>query len=215
MTAPAPAPSDGRVAVEVASADPLSREGVIAHLRPRPEVQLLAGNEQTEARVVVLIADALDDKVRVHLRQASRTNARTVLVTASIDEHQLVDAAECGVSGVIRRTEVSPERLVQAITAVARGGGHLPGDLLDQLLVAVGKAHNDLLRPHGLHVATLTPREVDVLRLLANGDDTVDVARKLSISERAVKRNVHAVMSRLQLRNRTHAVAYAMRQGLI
>lgn len=216
MTAPGSALFDGPVAVEVAAADPLSRAGVVAQLRPRPEVTLLTREDQTETQVLVLVADAVDDDVRVRIRRTSRTTAtRTLLVTTSIDEHQLVSAAECGVSGVIRRAEISPERLVQAIVAVARGDGHLPGDLLGQLLVAVGKVQKDLLGPRGLHFTGVTQREQDVLRLLAEGDDTADVARKLSFSERTVKNIVHSLMTRLQLRNRTHAVAYAMRQGLI
>ncbi|WP_383826475.1 response regulator transcription factor [Streptomyces sp. NPDC058486] len=57
--------------------------------------------------------------------------------------------------------------------------------------------------------------EVDVLRLVAEGYDTADIAAKLSYSERTIKNVLHAVITRLQLRNRSHAVAYAMRQGLI
>ena len=54
-----------------------------------------------------------------------------------------------------------------------------------------------------------------MLRLLAEGMDTAEVGRQLFLSERTVKNAVHDVMSRLNLRNRTHAVAYAIRQGLI
>jgi DNA-binding NarL/FixJ family response regulator len=54
-----------------------------------------------------------------------------------------------------------------------------------------------------------------VLRLLADGHDTAEVGRQLYYSERTVKNIVHDVTSRLDLRNRTHAVAYALRQGLI
>jgi DNA-binding CsgD family transcriptional regulator len=61
----------------------------------------------------------------------------------------------------------------------------------------------------------LTDREIEVLRLLADGMDTGEVSRQLFYSERTVKNIIHNVTSRLDLRNRTHAVAYAIRQGLI
>ena len=63
--------------------------------------------------------------------------------------------------------------------------------------------------------ALLTDREVDVLRLLSEGWDTAEIASKLAYSERTVKNVIHDITARLQLRNRSHAVAYAVRQGLI
>jgi len=67
----------------------------------------------------------------------------------------------------------------------------------------------------GLTFAGLTEREIGVLRLLAEGLDTIEVGRRLFYSERTVKNITHDVTSRLELRNRTHAVAYAIREGLI
>lgn len=61
----------------------------------------------------------------------------------------------------------------------------------------------------------MTDREIKVLKLLADGHDTAEVGRGLYLSERTVKNIIHDVTSRLNLRNRTHAVAYALRQGLI
>ena len=72
-----------------------------------------------------------------------------------------------------------------------------------------------VLTPRGLTFAGLTPRETEVLRLVAQGDDTAEIARKMCYSERTVKSVLHDLTTRLQLRNRTHAVAYAVREGLI
>lgn len=213
---PPAAPLDGPVLVDVAAADPLSRAGVTAQLRPRPEVRLQDEQDRAEADVLVLVADTVDEDVRATIRRTRRTTAtRTLLVLASIDEHHLLGAAECGVSGIIRRDDASPELLVQVICTVAGGDGHLPGDLLGQLLEAVGKVQKDLLGPRGLHFAGITDREREVLRLLAEGDDTADIARKVNYSGRTVKNIIRSFVERLQLRNRTHAVAYAMRHGLI
>jgi DNA-binding NarL/FixJ family response regulator len=72
-----------------------------------------------------------------------------------------------------------------------------------------------VLAPRGLTFAGLTDRETKVLRLVADGFDTAEIATNLAYSERTVKNVIHDVTARLQLRNRSHAVAYALRAGLI
>lgn len=174
------------------------------------------GEGDSSPQIVVVVVDAVDDEVLTMLRHIQRTStSRTVLVTTDIDEQKLVSAAECGVAGVVRRSESTPEHLVQVIGTVARGEGHLPSDLLGRLLEEVGRLQGQVLGPRGLHFTGLAAREVDVLRLVAEGYDTADIATKLAYSERTIKNVLHSVMTRLQLRNRSHAVAYAMRQGLI
>lgn len=64
-------------------------------------------------------------------------------------------------------------------------------------------------------ISGLTERELNVLRLLAEGLDTAEVSGQLFYSERTVKNIIHDITSRLELRNRTHAVAYAIKAGLI
>jgi DNA-binding NarL/FixJ family response regulator len=88
-------------------------------------------------------------------------------------------------------------------------------DLLGQLLDHVGRLQRDVLTPRGLRFSGLSEREVRVLRLMADGFDTGEIGRRLFYSERTVKHIVHDITSRLHLRNRTHAVAYALRQGYI
>ena len=111
------------------------------------------------------------------------------------------------------RTWPSSTRVV--ITAAASGEGSVPPDLLGRLLEQVGRLQRHVLGPRGIMFTGLAPREVDVLRLLADGLDTAEIARRLAYSERTVKNVVHDVTTRLQLRNRSHAVAYALREGLI
>ncbi|MGW9117554.1 response regulator transcription factor [Streptomyces sp. NPDC055663] len=206
-----------RITVALRAQDPISQAGVASQLRTRPEVSVTEwGEDDASPRIVVVVVDAVDEAVLTMLRHIQRTSAsRTVLVTTDIDEQKLVSAAECGVAGVVRRSEATPEHLVQVIGTVARGEGHLPSDLLGRLLEEVGRLQGQVLGPRGLHFTGLAAREVDVLRLVAEGYDTADIATKLAYSERTIKNVLHSVMTRLQLRNRSHAVAYAMRQGLI
>ncbi|MBT2902239.1 MULTISPECIES: response regulator transcription factor [unclassified Streptomyces] len=206
-----------RITVVLRAQDPISQAGVASQLRARPEVAVVDRDEgEPTPQVVVMVVDAVDDEVLRVLRNIQRTSTcRTVLVTTDIDEQKLVSAAECGVAGVVRRSDSTPDHLVQVIGTVARGEGHLPSDLLGRLLEEVGRLQGQVLGPRGLHFTGLAAREVDVLRLVAEGYDTADIATKLAYSERTIKNVLHSVMTRLQLRNRSHAVAYAMRQGLI
>ncbi|MEU2503377.1 response regulator transcription factor [Streptomyces sp. NPDC007863] len=207
-----------RTAVALRAQDPISQAGVTSQLRARPEISVTEWSESADPapEVVVLVVDTVDEDVLRLLRHIRRTStSRPVLVTTDIDEQKLVSAAECGVAGVIRRAEATPEHLVHVIGTVAKGAGHLPSDLVGRLLEEVGRLQGQVLGPRGLHFTGLAAREVDVLRLVAEGYDTADIAAKLSYSERTIKNVLHAVITRLQLRNRSHAVAYAMRQGLI
>ncbi|ALC28669.1 response regulator transcription factor [Streptomyces bacillaris] len=206
-----------RITVALRAQDPISQAGVASQLRARPEVSVLEREaDDVSPQVVVVVVDTVDEDVLRILRRIQRTTTcRTVLVTTDIDEQKLVSAAECGVAGVVRRSESTPDHLVQVIGTVARGEGHLPSDLLGRLLEEVGRLQGQVLGPRGLHFTGLAAREVDVLRLVAEGYDTADIAVKLAYSERTIKNVLHSVMTRLQLRNRSHAVAYAMRQGLI
>ena len=175
------------ITVRVHARDPISEAGVASELRARPEVRVVKTNDSEQVRVVVIVTDSVDDD----------------------------KAVETGVVGLVRRSEATPDRLVSVIAAAASGEGSVPPDLLGRLLDQVGKLQRHVLGPRGIMFTGLAPREVEVLRLLADGLDTSEIARKLAYSERTVKNVVHDVTTRLQLRNRSHAVAYALREGLI
>lgn len=203
-----------RVAIRVCARDPVSQAGVASQLRPRPEVTVLdAGDER--AAVAVVIADSVDKETVHVLRSLQRSCCRPVLVVTHVDDAGMAAAVEAGVVGLVWRAEATPERLASAICAAARGEGSVPGDLLGRLLAQVGRLQRQLLNPRGLTLNGMSAREVEILRLVAEGLDTAEIAAKLSYSERTVKNALHDVTTRLQLRNRSHAVAYALKQGLI
>jgi DNA-binding NarL/FixJ family response regulator len=104
---------------------------------------------------------------------------------------------------------------VRLVQSAARGNGDLPPELLSHLLDQVNRLNNHLLEPRGLHVNGLTDRERDILRLIAEGLSTREVATRLAYSERTIKAGLQSLTSRLQMRNRTQAVAYAVRNGWI
>lgn len=207
-----------RIVVGLRAGDPISAAGVASQLRPRPELTVVddEADEPVPVAVVVVVVDAVDEAAVQLLRNVQYTTpARVVLVTTRIDDQQLISAAECGVAGIIRRAEATPERLVQVIGAVAKGEGTVPGDLLGRLLEQVGRLQRQVLSSHGINFNGLAVREIEVLRLMADGHDTAEIAVKLSYSERTIKNVLRNLIARLQVRNRTEAVAYAIRQGLI
>lgn len=205
-----------RITVGLRAQDPVLEAGLASQVRTRPELSLHQGEENESALVIVVVVDHVDDNALRELRNVKRTtSSRVVLVASHLDDQHLINAAECGVAGIIRRTDATPERLTNVISSVARGEGSVPADLLGRLLEQVGRLQGQVLGPLGLNVNGLAEREIEVLRLIAEGYETADIATKLSYSERTIKNVLHGIISRLHLRNRAHAVAYALRQGLI
>ncbi len=205
-----------QVRVVLQATDPLSLAGLTSYLKSRPEVVVLRSEQRHSADVVTAVADRLSpDVVGALQRAATQGGKPVVLVTNEITEAELLTAVECRVVAILPRAAVSGERLLHSILAAAAGGGVMPPNLVGELLKHIERLQRDVLAPHGLTAAGLTTREVDVLRLMADGLDTAEIAGKLCYSERTVKNVIYAVTHRLKLRNRSHAVAFALRSGLI
>jgi DNA-binding NarL/FixJ family response regulator len=204
------------VATYVYADDPILQTGVSTQLRMRPEIRVVDVQDLDRAEVAVIVADTLDDNTIRVLKAVQRGGVpRTVLVARVIDDSTLAAAAEAGVGGLVRRAEATADSLVRAITRVAAGEGEIPADLLGRLLGQVGRLQRQVLAPRGLAFSGLSDREAQVLRLVADGHDTAEIAGQLCYSQRTVKNILHDLTTRLQLRNRSHAVAYAVREGLI
>ena len=211
-----PIPFREQIPVVVCAADPLSRAGIISQLRRVNGFTIASGDDTPADAVALVVADGMTDEVAADLRALrGRGIARVVLLVARVDDRDLLAAVEAGASGVIRRSEATAGNMASAIRSAAAGEGTLSPDLLGRLLRQVGQLQRQVLAPRGLTFSGLTERETAVLRLLAQGHDTAEVGRQLFYSERTVKNIIHDVTSRLELRNRAHAVAYAIREGLI
>lgn len=205
------------IIVYIYSADPILQAGLASQLRNRPDIRLVTSEADLDRAVVaVVVTDTVTEEDLRVLRAIQRNSVpRTVLIARDLDDPTLVAAAEAGVSGLVRRADATPEHLVHILFRVAGGDGTIPDDLVGRLLTHVGRMQRSVLAPRGFLATGLTERETRVLAYIANGDDTATIARKLAYSERTVKNVLHDLTSRLQLRNRSHAVAYAVREGLI
>jgi DNA-binding NarL/FixJ family response regulator len=205
------------IIVYVYSADPILQAGLVSQLGSRPEIGFVTSEADLDRAVVaVVVTDAVTEEDLRVLRAIQRNSVpRTVLIARDFDDPTVVAAAEAGVSGLVRRADATPEHLVHILCRVAGGDGTIPDDLVGRLLTHVGRMQRAVLAPRGFLATGLTERETRVLGYIADGDDTATIARKLAYSERTVKNVLHDLTSRLQLRNRSHAVAYAVREGLI
>ena len=205
-----------RVPVLLQGGDAISQAGLAATLRAQPEIQLVDADDAWPECVVVLTVDRIDDNARQRLRALQRRGfRRIVLISSHVDDGDLMAVVEDGVSAVTRRSETTPEMLVRLAKAAARGDGVVPADLLGRLLDRVSRLQRNVLEPKGLNLAGISERETAVLRLVADGFDTREIAERLCYSQRTVKTILYDITNRFQLRNRSHAVAYALREGLI
>jgi DNA-binding NarL/FixJ family response regulator len=136
-------------------------------------------------------------------------------MTTDLGEAPLLTVVECRVVAILPKKTVTGAQLVDSVLAAADGNGVMPRDVLGKLLRRVEVLQREVLAPNGLNASGLQPREVDVLRLIADGWGTEEIAQELRYSERTVKNVIYNLTARLHLRNRAHAVAYALRAGVI
>lgn len=199
--------------------DPLEGENLLTPLRASPEVQVLPADRHAGADVVVVAAGAVTgtllDAVEDLAARAENPRRRLVLVSGPLRGSQLTRAVGCGVVGILPRATCTPSVLVRAVVAAANGGAVVPEAVTRWLLDEARTFQRTILTGQGLTTGGLTRRETEVLRLLAEGLDTGAVAARLGFSERMIKKILQDVTRRLHLRNRTHAVSYALRAGAI
>ena len=205
-----------RTTVFVYADDPVSQAGLEQLLRARPEIHVVESGQIDEAQVAVIGTEEVnDDTVRTIVGVQRNGCPRVIIVATLLDENGVLAASEAGTLGMLRRRDATPERLVQVVQQVALGEASVPTDLVGQLLGAVRRMRRGAVLASFAAPASLSTREQEVIRLLADGRDTAEIASTLCYSERTVKGVIHEVTSRLQLRNRSHVVAFALRNEMI
>jgi DNA-binding NarL/FixJ family response regulator len=207
----------GALGVEIRCSDPVTRDGAEAFLRGRNQIELLPPQLVGKADVVLILATQVGDEVMQWMRQASSSTTnpdmRIVLVADSITDAQLMRAIGFGLVSFLVRSRVGFEQVLRAVLSSRAGAADMPGQLTRTLIEEIRIAQ----REGGMvgAGAAWDEREVEVIGLLADGLDTGEIAAQLNYSERTIKNIIYAVTHRLGLRNRTHAVAYGIRAGIL
>jgi len=207
-----------KVRLLVVDDHPLFRQGVRIFLDSAPEIEVageakdgpeaLAFLESSEVDLVLLDLQMPGQSgIEVTAEIKSRWPGSRVLILTSFNSRDMIyPALKAGASGYILK-DAPPPDLLAAIKAIAAGGRYLGEEVASELLNAPAGA----VRSPG----SLTPRELDVLRLIAQGLDNKDIAGQLYLSEKTVKTHVASILQKLDVKSRTQAALYALQHGLV
>jgi DNA-binding NarL/FixJ family response regulator len=209
------------IRIIVADDHPIVRDGLVAILSTQPDFAAVgeaATGPEAVNQVLTLWPDVLLldlelpglDGVAV-LRQLQDVNSPVpvIVFTAFDTDERILQAVQAGAQGYLLKG-VPRQELFQAIRVVHAGGSLLQPIVASKLLRQVSRQKNNTLT-----VEALTARELEVLRLLAQGRPNKEIAAQLVISERTVKFHVSSIMAKLNASNRTEVVSLAAQHGLV
>jgi DNA-binding NarL/FixJ family response regulator len=197
------------------------RRGLVACLDLLEEVESVADAERVRdawehpalfEADLVLVDPSLTGGADFVTGVRENIGARVIVCASEAGKDAALSALQAGAVGYLRKDELTPESLASAVKAAVNGTGVVTPDLLEHLLANHQSEAAAAARPV---TAKLTDREQQVLALIAAGHPTREVAQELCYSERTVKNVLHDVVTKLNARSRSQAVAFAVREGLI
>ena len=196
------------------------REGLAMLLGLLPGIEVVGTAADGEEAVRLAVARAPDvilmdlrmprvDGVEATRRIAdARPQVRVIALTTYADEPTVLSALRAGARGYLTK-DAGAEEIEAAITAVARGEAALDPAVQAHVLAGLAEGGGEQVLPDGL-----TPREAEVLTLIADGLTNAQIAERLVVSQATVKSHVNRVFAKAGVRDRAQAVAYAYRNGL-
>jgi DNA-binding NarL/FixJ family response regulator len=192
--------------IEVVGEAANGREGITAAERHRPDVIVM------DIRMPVM--DGIEATRRLAAAEADAAGPRIlVLTTFDADEH-VVDAIRAGASGFLLK-DVTPADFVAAIRVVAAGDALIAPSVTRRLLDRFARLPLPSDAGHGKALGQLTEREVEVLKLVAEGLSNREIADRLVLAEPTVKTHVSHLLLKLDLRDRAQLVVLAYESGLV
>ena len=206
---------------------PLFRGAIAALLANQPDMEVvgeaengLVGVERARALrpdLVILDVDmpVMNGVEAVRLIREQVMDVKVIMLTVSDVEDHVLDALRNGAHGYLLK-DLRPEQLNDMIRSVMRNETPISPAVAGRLLREIREGG---VRPVSAPTAeearaTVTPRELEILRLVAEGLSNKEVAKRLVITEGTVKNHVHNALEKLHLENRIQAAAYVIRQGL-
>ncbi|MEU3795539.1 LuxR C-terminal-related transcriptional regulator [Streptomyces fructofermentans] len=200
--------------------DRLTAQGVEAHLTADDRVLVLPPDTQESPDVLLMITAELTESTFASLErffpEGSGETPRLILVASRPSAEQLVRVVGLGLVAFMQRERATLADITQMLCMVTRGAASLPQAMLGSLLDKIRTTSwIDQPADRGEEWPSFDKREIAVLQQLAAGFSTTEIAADLHYSERTVKYIIHEMIARHGLRNRVHAVAYALRKGLL
>ena len=147
--------------------------------------------------------------VSIQRLKGENNPARILVLSSFAEDEQIFPAIKAGASGYLLK-DSSPRQLIAAIGDVHRGESSLHPTIARKLIGELTAPPKDVSAPNEL----LTDREVEVLKLIAQGYANQEIADKLVVSDRTIGKHVSNILEKLHLTNRTQAALYALREGL-
>jgi NarL family two-component system response regulator LiaR len=138
---------------------------------------------------------------------------RVVVLTISADDEDVMNAVMAGACGYLLK-DSSIDQLIAGIRAAASGESLISPQIAAKLLQRLRARSADTVAAETIR-AELSERELEVLRLIANGKDNAEIARELFISPKTVKNHISNILMKLQIDNRIQAAVYAVRSGIV
>ncbi|MCX6082310.1 MAG: response regulator transcription factor [Chloroflexi bacterium] len=209
-----------RIRILIADDHTIVREGLRTMLKPKPDMDLI-GEATDGAEAVEKAAELRPDVILMDLLMPRKSGLDAIreiiqanpaihilVLTSFSEEDRVIEAIKAGSKGYVLK-DSSPQELIQAIRDVHAGKLFLFPGMTDRII-------QKLIQPEQSAIANddLTEREVEVLRLVAQGLSNQDIADRLKIGEGTARFHVNNILTKLGLSNRTQAALYALRKGL-
>ena len=215
-----------RLRVLVCDDHALFRRGLQMVLEQEPDLELV-GEAADGAEVVGRAQELMPDVILMDVRMPKRSgieaaseikeslpHVKILMLTISDEEADLYEAIKAGASGYLLK-EIPIEEVADAIRSVWAGQSRISPSMASKLLTEFAAMTKATEEKPPMPSPRLTDREMEVLRLVAQGLNNRDIAGKLFISENTVKNHIRNILEKLHLHSRMEAVVYAVREKMI